>query len=269
MVANMEPNSKVLRALVVEDEWAARNYLVEMLHASGQAVVVAAVATLAEAEQALAPAGIVVDVAFVDIHLGNAKGSHADEAGMHLVRTLAGTPGAPLFVLATALSQHAVEAYALGVADYLLKPIHEDRVRECLMRLQERLAQSPPRSVPDRVVARSKKGLVVFALDEVWAFEAAERLMFVHTARGRFDIDLSLAAIESSLGSAFLRVHRQWLVHTAHVRAIENEDGETIVVVGDEPPGELRVPVARDRRGEVRDLLLQGATGLRRPSWRG
>ena len=32
---------------------------------------------------------------------------------------LAGTPGAPLFVLATALSQHAVEAYALGVADYL------------------------------------------------------------------------------------------------------------------------------------------------------
>jgi two-component system response regulator LytT len=234
MAAQIEAKSRVLRALVVEDEWAARNYLVEMLHASGQAVVVAAVATLAEAQQALAPGGIVVDVAFVDIHLGNAQGD--DEAGMHLVRTLAGTPGAPLFVLATALSQHAVEAYALGVADYLLKPIHEDRVTECLMRLQQRLAQTAPRSVPDRVVARSKKGLVLFARDEVWAFEAAERLMFVHTARGRFDVDLSLAAIEVSLGSEFLRVHRQWLVHTAHVRAIENEDGDTVVVVGDEPP---------------------------------
>jgi 2-polyprenyl-6-hydroxyphenyl methylase/3-demethylubiquinone-9 3-methyltransferase len=43
------------------------------------------------------------------------------------------------------------------------------------------------------VVARSKKGLVLFARDEVWAFEAADRLMFVHTARGRFDVDLSLA----------------------------------------------------------------------------
>jgi two-component system response regulator LytT len=259
MASQTEAKSRVLRALVVEDEWAARNYLIEMLHASGQAVVVAAVATLAEAQQALAPGGIVVDVAFVDIHLG-----HGDEAGMNLVRTLAGTPKAPLFVLATALSQHAVEAYALGVADYLLKPIHEDRVTECLARLQQQLAQTAPRSVPDRIVARSKKGLVLFARDEVWAFEAAERLMFVHTARGRFDVDLSLAAIEVSLGSEFLRVHRQWLVHTAHVRAIENEDGETVVVVGDEPARELRVPVARDRKAAVLDLLLHGATGLRR-----
>jgi DNA-binding LytR/AlgR family response regulator len=261
MASQIEAKSRVLRALVVEDEWAARNYLVEMLHASGQAVVVAAVATLAEAQQALAPGGIVVDVdvAFVDIHLG-----HGDADGMNLVRTLAGTPEAPLFVLATALSQHAVEAYALGVADYLLKPIHEDRMKECLARLQQRLAQTPPRSVPDRIVARSKKGLVLFARDEVWAFEAAERLMFVHTARGRFDVDLSLAAIEVSLGSEFLRVHRQWLAHTAHVRAIENQDGETIVVVGDEPPRELRVPVARDRKAAVLDLLLHGATGLRR-----
>ena len=261
MAAQIEPKSRRMRALVVEDEWAARNYLVEMLHASGQAVVVAAVATVAEAQQALAPGGIVVDVAFVDIHLGRA---HGDEAGMNLVRTLAGTPEAPLFVLATALSQHAVEAYALGVADYLLKLIHEDRVAECLVRLQQRLAYTAPRSVLDRVVARSKKGLVLFARDEVWAFEAAERLMFVHTARGRFDVDLSLAAIEVSLGSEFLRVHRQWLVHTAHVRAIESQDGETVVVVGDEPPAEVRIPVARDRKAAVLDLLLHGATGLRR-----
>jgi len=259
MALQIEAKLRVLRALVVEDEWAARNYLVEMLHASGQAVVVAAVATLAEAQQALASGGIVVDVAFVDIHLG-----HGDADGMNLVRTLAGTPEAPLFVLATALSQHAVEAYALGVADYLLKPIHEDRMKECLARLQQRLAQTPPRSVPDRIVARSKKGLVLFARDEVWAFEAAERLMFVHTARGRFDVDLSLAAIEVSLGSEFLRVHRQWLVHTAHVRAIESQDGETVVVVGDEPPAEVRIPVARDRKAAVLDLLLHGATGLRR-----
>lgn len=269
MAAQTVANLRVLRALVVEDEWAARNYLVEMLHASGQATVVAAVATLAEAKQALGPGGVAVDVAFVDVHLGNTKGDKGDkgdEAGMHLVRTLAGTPGAPLFVLATALSQHAVEAYALGVADYLLKPIHEDRVKECLLRVQQRLAQNshrPGPAVSERVVARSKKGLVLFARDEVWAFEAAERLIFVHTARGRYDIDLSLAAIEASLGAAFLRVHRQWLVHTSHVRAIENEDGDCVVVVG-EPPVELRVPVARDRRGAVRDLLLDGATGLRR-----
>jgi two-component system, LytTR family, response regulator LytT len=262
MMSPMAEGSRKLRALVVEDEWAARKYLVEMLHASGEAVVVAAVATLPEAQQALGPGGIIVDVAFVDINLASSEG---DEAGLRLVRSLASTKGAPLFVLATALPEHAVEAYQLGVVDYLLKPIHQDRVTECLVRLRRRLPHAAPRSTPERVVARSKKGLVFFSLGEVWAFEAAERLMFVHTARGRFDVDLSLAAIESSLGGEFMRVHRQWLVHTPHVRAIENEDGETVVVVGGEPACELRVPVARERRGDVRDLLLHGATGLRRP----
>ena len=262
MMSQTARQFRKLRALVVEDEWAARKYLVEMLHASDEAEVVAAVATLPEAQQALASGGIAVDVAFVDVNLTSSAG---DEAGMKLIRELAGTPGAPLFVLATALPGHALEAYALGVADYLLKPIHQDRVTECLIRLKPRLPVVPPRPPLDRVVARSKKGLVLFARDEVWGFEAADRLMFVHTARGRFDVDLSLAAIEASFEGAFLRVHRRWLVNTAHVRAIENDDGESVLVVGDGPAGELRVPVARDRRSAIRDLLLAGATGVRRP----
>jgi DNA-binding LytR/AlgR family response regulator len=261
MTSPNEPKFRKLRTIVVEDEWAARKYLVEMLDASGEALVVAAVATLSEAQQTLAPGGIVVDVAFVDINLA---GSDGDEAGLALIRELAGTKGAPLFVLATALSQHAVEAYSLGVADYLLKPIHQDRVTECLRRLQQRFSYTAPPLIPERVVARSKKGLVLLLRDEVWAFEAAERLMFVHSARGRFDIDLSLTAIEASLGGDFLRVHRQWLVNLTHVRALENDEGETVIVVG-EPAVAVRVPVARDRRGTVRDLLLNGATGLRRP----
>ncbi len=262
MTSPIGPQSRKLRALVVDDEWAARQYLVEMLHASGEAIVAAAVGTLAEAEQALAAGGIVVDVAFVDINLTGASGN---ESGLTLVRKLAGAPGAPLFVLATALSQHAIEAYALGVADYLLKPIEQDRVTSCLQRLQVRLPSTTPRTRPDRIVARSKKGLVLLALDEVWAFEAAGRLMFVHTTRGRFDIDMSLSAIETTFDGEFLRVHRQWLVHTAHVRALENEDGEMLLVVGEQPPRTVCAPVARERRSTVRELLLQGAAGLRRP----
>jgi len=54
-----------LRALVVEDEWPARNYLVELLEASGLAEVSGAVGTLDEARQALEgdPPGLAVDAA--------------------------------------------------------------------------------------------------------------------------------------------------------------------------------------------------------------
>ena len=43
----------LLRALVVEDEWPARNYLVELLETSRAAQVVGAVASVDEARQAL------------------------------------------------------------------------------------------------------------------------------------------------------------------------------------------------------------------------
>ena len=46
-----------LRALVVEDEWAARNYLVELLQASGAIEIVGAVTNADDAREVLAPAG--------------------------------------------------------------------------------------------------------------------------------------------------------------------------------------------------------------------
>ena len=44
-----------------------------------------------------------------------------------------------------------------------------------------------------RVVARRQRALVFLDLDEVWACEASERLTYVHSSRGRFDLDLTLS----------------------------------------------------------------------------
>ena len=67
---------------------------------------------------------------------------------------------------------------------------------------------------------------------EIWAFEAADRLTFVHTAHGKFDLDLSLAAIEASFGRALMRVHRNWLVNAAHIKELERDGAETKLFVG-------------------------------------
>lgn len=252
-----------LRALVVEDEWPARNYLVELLHASRMAEVVGAVADAESALQALGPEGLAVDVVFADIHL---VGSARDDAGLDLVRAFAGRPGAPLFVLATAYKEHALEAYELGVVDYLLKPFTEERVEQCLRRVVARRTVRAP-SGPTKIVARKKKGLVFLRPEEVWAFEAADRLTFVHTKRGRFDLDLSLSAIEAAFGGggrALLRAHRNWLVNPEHVLELVRESGDELVVGGDGDDDGVRVPIARERAQVVKDALLADATGLRR-----
>jgi two-component system, LytTR family, response regulator LytT len=252
-----------LRALVVEDEWATRNDLARMLQASGQADVVGAVATAASARLALdtAPVDGTIDVAFVDVQL---VGSARDNEGLELVRAYEGRPGAPAFVLATAFREHAIEAFDLEVIDYLLKPFTQERVIRCVSRVTARRTPVAP-ATPLRIVARRKRALVFLRLDEVWAFESAERLAYVHTMHGRYEIDLSLSAVEASIGRTLLRVHRSWLVNTEHVRELEGYGSETELLMGS-PTSEqhrMRIPVSRDRAQTVRETLLSLATGLR------
>jgi two-component system, LytTR family, response regulator LytT len=254
-----EPN--LLKALVLEDEWPTRNYLVKLLEGTGLAEVAGAVATLDEADEALR--GSPVDVVFVDVQLAATGDSRT---GLDLVRSMARAPTAPMFVLATASSQHGLEAFDLGVVDYILKPFTEERVEQCLRRLLERRAPRP--QTVRRVVARRKKSLVFLDPDQIWAFEAADRLTFVHTPEGKFDIDLSLAAIEASLGRALFRVHRNWLVNLNYVKELDRDIGGATVTVGIEvgPQGRsIRAPVSQDRAKALRDVLLENATGLRRP----
>jgi DNA-binding LytR/AlgR family response regulator len=258
-----------LRVLVVEDEWPARNYLVELLVGSGLSDVVGAVASVAEAQEALRPASrLDVDAAFVDIQLAR---DADDRAGLAFARALRESAPAVHVVLATAFDQHALTAFDLGAIDYLLKPFGEERVLQCLKRLlavraaRPGLSMSAP-SMTERIVARRKRSLVFLEPDEIWAFEADERLTFVHTRHGRFDVDLSLTAIELSLGSALTRVHRKWLVNAAHVRELMRGTNETLLFVGDGLAGEgpgVEVPVSRDRVASVRETLLRSAVGTR------
>jgi DNA-binding LytR/AlgR family response regulator len=120
----------------------------------------------------------------------------------------------------------------------------------------------------ERVVARRKKSLVFLHPERIWAFEAVDRLTFVHAPEGRFDIDLSLAAIEMSFGPALFRVHRNWLVNLAYVLELERASGGSTVTVGSDFGAEgrsIRAPVSRPRAKALRDVLLKNATGLRRP----
>jgi DNA-binding LytR/AlgR family response regulator len=252
---------QVLKALVLEDEWPTRNFLVGLIDGTHRAEVVGAVASLDEAREAMA--GSPVDVVFVDVQLAATGDSRT---GLDLIRSMAGEPSAPMFVLSTASSQHGMEAFELGVVDYILKPYTEERVQQCLERLFERRA--PRTQGPHRVVARRKKSLVFLDPGSIWAFEAADRLTFVHAPEGRFDIDLSLAAIEASFGRALFRVHRNWLVNLAYVKELDRDIGGATVTVGSDlsPEGRsIQVPVSQDRSKALRDVLLANATGLRRP----
>lgn len=115
-----------------------------------------------------------------------------------------------------------------------------------------------------RVAARRLRSIVVLDLCDVWGFEACDRLCYVHSRHGRFDVDASLLELERALGNAVLRVHRRWLAHVANIRVFEWRRRAYSLLVGhglgsDDPC--IRIPVAREHASIVRKLLLVGTIG--------
>ena len=87
-----------------------------------------------------------VEALFLDIRMPGASGMEVLETGKHL----------PPVVFVTAFSDHAVEAFDLAAADYLLKPVRADRLAKCLERLRSRTwpAVQPPPPAGGRKVTR-------------------------------------------------------------------------------------------------------------------
>ncbi len=74
------------------------------------------------------------DVCFLDVHMPGMSGVEA-----------AGRIGRRAhLVFVTAYDQYAVEAFAQGVLDYLVKPVEQARLAETVARLQERLQAAQP-----------------------------------------------------------------------------------------------------------------------------
>jgi DNA-binding LytR/AlgR family response regulator len=74
------------------------------------------------------------DICFLDVQM---PGKTGVEAAQHIGRRAH-------VVFVTAYDQYAVQAFAQGALDYLVKPVEESRLAETVARLQERWAASQP-----------------------------------------------------------------------------------------------------------------------------
>jgi DNA-binding LytR/AlgR family response regulator len=74
------------------------------------------------------------DVCFLDVQM---PGKTGVEAASHIGRRAH-------LVFVTAFDQYAVEAFAHGVLDYLVKPVEQNRLAETVARVQERLRSAQP-----------------------------------------------------------------------------------------------------------------------------
>jgi DNA-binding LytR/AlgR family response regulator len=194
-----------------------------------------------------------VDVLFLDVDM-------PELTGLELLRAL---PQPPAVVLCTAHAAHAVDAYDLGVVDYLLKPIRFERFVRTISRLQ---AISQPTLLPIPALA-SPDPLATLAADSIFLKTDAgtERVRFVdlhlvegygnfvkcHLASGRMLLTAeTIKQMERHLPARqFLRTHKSYLVNLTHVERLR---GNVLLV------GAREVPVGSTYREQVlRQLQLR------------
>lgn len=120
-------------ALIADDEPLLREELASQLRARWPALQV--VAQARNGREAIAQFdALQPDICFLDVHMPGISGI---EAAQHIGRRAH-------LVLVTAYDQYAVQAFAQGVLDYLVKPVDPLRLAETVRRLQERLQAAQP-----------------------------------------------------------------------------------------------------------------------------
>lgn len=208
----------MIQALLVDDERLARARMRRLL-AAHPVEVVAEAASVAQARGVLAARHI--DVVFLDVHMPGVDGFGLLDGSSH----------AAAIVFVTADASHAARAFDVEAADYLVKPVHPDRLARCLQRLASR-----PRA---ELRIETPEGTRFVEASAVLAVRAAGDYTEVVLADGaRPLVRTTLAQWEARLPpNAFVRVHRSALVQLAAIERLERAAGRTTLWVrGDAEP---------------------------------
>lgn len=130
-----------VRALIVDDEAAARRGVRLLLEEDPEVEVVAEAASAGEAVDAVRREE--PDLLFLDIQLGERDGfSVLEEVEDEYM---------PLVVFATAYDRYAMRAFELHAVDYLLKPFTDERFEQALERAKSRLREAEIDEIRDQM----------------------------------------------------------------------------------------------------------------------
>ncbi|WP_306204880.1 LytR/AlgR family response regulator transcription factor [Actinoplanes sp. RD1] len=237
-----------LVVLAVDDEPPALDELAYLLNADARVAYVHRAGDATEALRVLRDTE--VDAVFLDIRMPGLD-------GMELARILHRFARPPAIVFVTAYDDGAVDAFDLGVTDYVRKPVRAERLGESLRRvagLRATPAPAPPKredepSIPVELAGTTR----LLPRSSVRWVEAQGDYARLHTADNSHLVRVSLATLAERWADAgFVRIHRSYLVQLRLVRELRlTSSGYVVSIDGAE------LPVSRRHTRELKDRLIR------------
>lgn len=241
-----------LRVLAVDDEPPALDELAYLLRSDPR---VARLHTATDATEALRVLRDVdIDIVFLDIRMPGLD-------GMELARVLRRFARPPAVVFVTAYDDGAADAFDLGAADYIRKPVRADRLAESLRRvILARVMPAHPsalgRAEEDPTIPVELAGTTrMLPRSAVRWVEAQGDYARLHTADGSHLVRVPLATLAERWADAgFVRIHRSYLVQLRLIAELRLVNSGYVVVID-----RTELPVSRRHTRELKDKLVRAA----------
>ncbi|MDQ3393353.1 MAG: response regulator transcription factor, partial [Bacteroidota bacterium] len=130
-----------MTALIIDDERLARKELISLLAEYDEIEIIGEAVNVDDAYEKINQ--LKPDLIFLDIQMPGKTGFDL----LVMLETV------PKVIFTTAYDEYALKAFEVNALDYLLKPIHLDRLKDCIKKIgkEEKTAE------PDPVLSRSKK----------------------------------------------------------------------------------------------------------------
>ncbi len=255
-----------LKALIVDDEYPARQ---ELRYALEGIEEIEIVGEAANAQEALALIrALDYQVLFLDI-------SMPGMSGLELGAAIQELPQKPYIIFITAYDEYAVSAFEVNAVDYILKPVEPKRLKKAVdkvVRLLKEPASSGGNGGPagkaavaaaevfgqfrlDRIPAeKNGKTVLVNEADIVYAFTEMDSV-YIKTYADKLVTRYTLKDLAARLNpQVFFRTHRCYVVNLRKVKEIiPFFNGTLNLVVEDKEHSE--VPVSRAQAKKLRKIL--------------
>lgn len=223
---------KILKAVIIDDEWLVRAELKLMLAAHPELVLVGEAANVTQAIpliQATSPEAI-----FLDIQMPGGSGFDLLEQ----IETAA------KIIFITAYDKYALRAFEVNALDYLLKPISKERLAKAV----KKLATNEPAQAPviskveydDAVYVLVNGALKFLKLSLLKCIMAEGNYSYIYyDDKPRALVGKTLQEWEELLPEKyFVRIHRSAIINFAHVQRVKKRKNYTqeVYVAGVETP---------------------------------
>jgi DNA-binding LytR/AlgR family response regulator len=208
-----------MRCIIIDDEQMSREVLSVLIFKSHDIYLVEQFSNAIDAIKYLNE-GNQVDLIFLDIHMPNFS-------GIDFIKTI---KNPPQIVIVTNDQNFAIEAFNYDfIADYLVKPIQEDRFIRAVERMKTRKVAKENstkiklEAASDEIFVNIDKRLIKIDISTIKYIFAAGDYIDIVTDTGSYTVHTSLKKIEEKLAAHhFLRIHRSYIINLHKIIDIQD-----------------------------------------------